>query len=110
MIGDRECFLWEDGEKIQHLIRAAIARGDEVEVSFAGTGFVIGGFLMAAIGELYRDVPEEILATHLRCVDMDEGDRLMLEMQLDTVRFHRDNPGVVEVPWEDEWGPWDPDE
>ena len=65
----------EDGCLVYGQIAAALKQGEEVDLSFAGRGYMITAFLNAAIGQLYNgDFPTEFLKEHFHCVDTSEED------------------------------------
>ena len=66
-----------DGGLVHDRIAKALRREESVVLSFAGLEDVTSAFLNAAIGQLYGELHEGLIQEHLRAVNA-EGDQLML--------------------------------
>jgi hypothetical protein len=76
-IGSPHAVSSADGGTVHDRIAEALRRDQSVVLSFAGVEDVTSAFLNAAIGQLYGEFNEDLIREHLRVVDA-EGDQLVL--------------------------------
>ena len=73
LIGKPRAIAAADGEMVFKEIYPVIKAGNPVVLSFAGIRMVITAFLNAAIGKLYRDIPDDEIARLLEVTELAEA-------------------------------------
>jgi hypothetical protein len=73
LIGKPRAIAAADGEMVFKEIYPLLKLGTPVILSFAGIRMVITAFLNAAIGKLYRDIPEAEIDRLLEVTDLAEA-------------------------------------
>jgi hypothetical protein len=73
LIGKARAIAAADGEMVFKEIYPLIKAGTPVVLSFAGICMVITAFLNAAIGTLYRDIPEDEIERLLEVTELPDA-------------------------------------
>ena len=65
--------------------------GHDVVLDFTGVRIVASAFLNAAIGQLYRDVPEDVIKEHLQVPNLSDVGKFALKRVVDnSKRYYSD--------------------
>jgi STAS-like domain of unknown function (DUF4325) len=81
----------EDGSKLCAIIRSELLAKRDVVLDFAGVRIVASAFLNAAIGELYADVPEDVIKEHLSVPNLSDIGKFALKRVVDnSKRYYSD--------------------
>jgi hypothetical protein len=81
----------EDGAELCARIREELTAGRDVVLDFAGVRIVASAFLNAAIGQLYADVPEQVIKEHLTVPNLSDIGKFALKRVVDnSKRYYSD--------------------
>ncbi len=64
------CMTFEDGAKLHDSYRPAFNRGEMVTLDFADTRIFVSRFFNAAIGQLLKDYPVDVVRQRLQIVNL----------------------------------------
>lgn len=92
IIGSKYCVSTEDGEKVYELIKKEISEKRNIEISFLNTELVTASFLMPAVGELYKDFPEEVVAQYLSVKDLTRSGAISLKNVIQAMKYYLKDP------------------
>jgi DNA repair photolyase len=95
---DPICMSAEDGEKVYLVIRRIFDanRQDLVSLSFAGLEMITSAFLNAAVGQLYRDYPEELIKQRISAREIGNDDADLLKRVTETAKRYYKDPARLE--------------
>ncbi|WP_295814584.1 STAS-like domain-containing protein [uncultured Deinococcus sp.] len=83
------CTSSEDGERVYEEISKQIKLGNTADLSFHGVKYIISAFLNSAIGQLYRDYPEEVIRRQLTLSHVtDEQVVLLREVVVNAKKYY----------------------
>jgi hypothetical protein len=92
IIGSALAVASGDGQKVFERISGGIKEGKDVNVSFRNVQSITSAFLNAAIGQLYGPFKEEDIRLHLRVLDAQPDDLLLLKRVVDTAKEYFKDP------------------
>jgi len=104
LIGKPRAIAPADGEMIFKEIYPLLKAGTPVGLSFAGIRMVITAFLNAAIGKLYRDIPEAEIERLLEVTDLAEAFQPALEHSKTWSKAFYADPERLERALKEEYG------
>jgi hypothetical protein len=88
----------EDGERLRLIFRDELAAKNNVVLDFTGVRIVASAFLNAAIGQLYADVPEQVIREHLKVMNLSEIGKFALKRVVDnSKRYYSDESYRIAV-------------
>ncbi len=91
IVGNAFCVEADDGQKVFDHLSAALKAGRTVALSFQNVEMLTSAFLNTAVGQLYRDFPEELVRERLQAVEMDAVDLALLKRVVETAKlFYKD--------------------
>lgn len=96
VIGTALCIEAEDGQKIFELITKALKESTDVKLSFQNVEIVTSAFLNTAVGQLYRDFPEEEIKKRLSVEHMLPEDMALLKRVTTTAKLYYKDPESME--------------
>jgi hypothetical protein len=82
----------EDGERLHAAIHDDLAAGRDVVLDFAGVRIVASAFLNAAIGQLYADLPEQVIKQHLTVPNLSDMGKFALKRVVDNSKRYYSDP------------------
>ena len=95
-VGDSFCVAAEDGQKVFELIIKVLAEGRKVTLSFLNVEMLTTAFLNTAIGQLYRDFPEEIVREKLKVENLTQSGLVSLKRVVDTAKLYYKDPEAMQ--------------
>lgn len=95
-VGNSFCVEAEDGDKVYALIKKALEEEKNVKVSFQNIELLTSAFLNTAIGQLYKDFPEEKIKKHLSIDQLSMQDVALLKRVISTAKLYYQNPKRME--------------
>ena len=104
LIGKPRAIAAADGEMVFKELKPLIEAGTPVVVSFAGIRMVITAFLNAAIGKLYRDIPEAEIERLLEVTELAEAFQPALEHSKTWSKAFYADPERLERAIKEEYG------
>ena len=98
IVGDYYCVQPEDGQKVYLLIHKAFKENKNITLSFQNVKILTTGFLNSAVGQLYKDYPEEFIKKHLSVSnDISESGKISLKRVVETAKqFYKDPPEAMQ--------------
>jgi hypothetical protein len=96
VVGNKFCVKAEDGEKVYELIKKAISEKRKIELSFSDIELLLPVFLNAAIGDLYKDFPEEEIEQYLSVKDLTRSGTISLRNVIETSIDYFKDPEAFE--------------
>lgn len=88
IIGTNDCVALADGQKVHDEIANNLRAGNVIHVSFAGVRSIITAFLNAAIGQLYGDFKDDVIAKNLFLVDAKPEDAQKVKRVVDGAKLY----------------------
>ena len=82
----------EDGERLRLVIRDELLARRDVVLDFEGVRIVASAFLNAAIGQLYADVPEDLIKQHLKVPNLSDIGKFALKRVVDNSKRYYSDP------------------
>lgn len=95
-VGDAFCVEAEDGQKVYGLITKVLSEGRNVTLSFLNVEMLTTAFLNTAIGQLYRDYPEETIKEKLRVENLSQSGLVSLKRVVDTAKLYYKDPEAMQ--------------
>lgn len=95
-IGDVYGVEAEDGEKVFELVKKAFDNGYKVILSFLNIEMLTTAFLNTAVGQLYKDYPEDVIKKYLSVSDISDSGKVALKRVVDTAKIYYKDPGALE--------------
>lgn len=79
IVGNANCTLPEDGEKVFEAIKKALDENKKVVISFKNVVTITSAFLNSAIGKLYGSFEEDKIKQSLQIEEMAIEDKIILK-------------------------------
>lgn len=95
-VGDSFCVEAEDGQKVFELIIKVLTEGRNVTLSFLNVEMLTTAFLNTAIGQLYRDFPEETIREKLKVENLSQSGMVSLKRVVDTAKLYYKDPEAMQ--------------
>ncbi len=95
-VGDSFCVEAEDGQKVFELIIKVLTEGRNVTLSFLNVEMLTTAFLNTAIGQLYRDFPEEVVREKLKVENLSQSGMVSLKRVVDTAKLYYKDPEAMQ--------------
>jgi len=95
-IGDVYGVEAEDGQKVFNLVKRAFDNGYKVVLSFLNIEMLTTAFLNTAVGQLYKDYPEDLIKKYLSVRDISGSGKVSLKRVVDTAKIYYKDPGALE--------------
>ncbi|MDD3592216.1 MAG: STAS-like domain-containing protein [Sulfurovum sp.] len=97
IVGNGNCTLPEDGEKVFEVIKKALENDKKVMISFKNVTTITSAFLNSAIGKLYGSFDETMLKDHLQVEDMAVEDQIILKRVVSGAKLYfKDSKRMIE--------------
>lgn len=96
VIGDAYGVEAEDGQKVFELIEKAFNDKKMVVLSFLNIEMLTTAFLNTAVGQLYKDHPEDFIKKNLSVIDISESGKVSLKRVVDTAKLYYKDPDGLE--------------
>ncbi|PGH39054.1 MAG: hypothetical protein CRN43_11445 [Candidatus Nephrothrix sp. EaCA] len=94
--GSSFCVETEGGQKVFELIKKALTGKRKVTLSFLNVEMLTAAFLNTAIGQLYRDFPEELIKENLKAENLNQSGLVSLKRVADTAKLYYKDPGAMQ--------------
>ncbi len=96
IVGSQLCIEADDGQKVFSLIKKGFDEGKKITLSFQNVDMITTAFLNTAVGQLYRDYPEDKIKSSLEVVNIDPDDARRIKRVTDTAKaFYKDRDGQL---------------
>lgn len=95
-IGDVYGVEAEDGQKVFELIEKAFAKEHKVVLNFQNMEMLTTAFLNTAVGQLYKDYPEEFIKEYLSVSDMTSSGKVALKRVVETAKLYYKDPDSLQ--------------
>ncbi|OCK51893.1 hypothetical protein BA768_15450 [Chryseobacterium sp. CBo1] len=95
-IGDVYGVEAEDGQKVFNLIKKAFDNKYKVILSFLNVEMLTTAFLNTAVGQLYKDYPEDVIKKYLSVSDISDSGKVSLKRVVDTAKIYYKDPGALQ--------------
>lgn len=95
-IGDVYGVEAEDGQKVFDLVKKAFENGHKVILSFLNIEMLTTAFLNTAVGQLYKDYPEDLIKKYLSVDDISDSGKVSLKRVVDTAKIYYKDPDALE--------------
>lgn len=95
-IGDVYGVEAEDGQKVFNLVKKAFDSRYKVILSFLNVEMLTTAFLNTAIGQLYKDYPEDVIKKYLSVSDISDSGKVSLKRVVDTAKIYYKDPDALE--------------
>lgn len=95
-VGDSFCVEAEDGQKVFDLIIKLLSNDRNVTLSFLNVEMLTTAFLNTAIGQLYRDFPEEKIREKLKVEHLSQSGLVSLKRVVDTAKLYYKDPEAMQ--------------
>lgn len=92
IVGQKDCTLPEDGEKVYLFIHRILQQNKKASISFANIDKLTTAFLNNAIGKLYGDFDEEKIKASLSVQDLSESGAGRLKRVVNNAKNYFRNP------------------
>lgn len=96
IVGSTFCVEANDGQKVHDLIQKAFLEKRKVILSFLNVEMLTTAFLNTAVGQLYKDYPEELIKENLSVKDMSQSGLVSLKRVVDTAKLYYKDPEAME--------------
>ncbi|MDA3884244.1 MAG: STAS-like domain-containing protein [Candidatus Delongbacteria bacterium] len=91
IVGSQLCVEAEDGQKVYDFIKKGLNEGKRIVLSFQNVEMITTAFLNTAVGQLYRDYPEEQIKSSLEVINLEPDDAQRIKRVTDTAKaFYKD--------------------
>jgi Icc-related predicted phosphoesterase len=91
IVGNSLCVEADDGQKVFTAAKKVLSEGKKIVLSFQNVKMITTAFLNTAVGQLYRDFPEELIKQSLSVSDMSDDDKVQLKRVTATAKiFYKD--------------------
>jgi len=95
-VGDSFCVEAEDGQKVFEMIKKALAENRKVTLSFLNVEMLTTAFLNTAVGQLYRDFPEDEIRENLKVENISQSGLVSLKRVVDTAKLYYKDPEAMQ--------------
>jgi hypothetical protein len=96
IVGNSFCVEATDGQKVFEMIAKTFKEKKNVKLSFQNVEMLTSAFLNTAVGQLYRDFPEEEIKMGISVEGMAPEDMALLKRVTDTAKLFYKNPARME--------------
>ena len=96
IVGSPFCVEANDGQKVYELIRKAFQEKRKVVLSFLNVEMLTTAFLNTAVGQLYKDYPEQEVKESLSVENMTQSGLVSLKRVVDTAKLYYKDPEAME--------------
>ena len=96
VVGDSFCVEAEDGQKVFELVRRVLIDGRKVTLSFLNVEMLTTAFLNTAVGQLYRDFPEELIKENVKVENLNQSGLVSLKRVVDTAKLYYKDPEAMQ--------------
>lgn len=96
VVGDSFCVEAEDGQKVFELVRRVLIDGRKVTLSFLNVEMLTTAFLNTAVGQLYRDFPEELIRENVKVENLNQSGLVSLKRVVDTAKLYYKDPEAMQ--------------
>lgn len=94
-IGDVYGVEADDGQKVFDLIVKAFQENKKITLSFKNIEMLTTAFLNTAVGQLYRDFPEDYIREYLKAVDISDSGKVALKRVVETAKLYYKDPEAL---------------
>lgn len=95
IVGQKDCTLPEDGDKVYKVIQKALNENKKVLISFKNIEKLTTAFLNNAVGKLYGEFEEDKLKSSLSLEDISESGKVRLKRVVTNAKNYFSNPGKM---------------
>ena len=95
-VGNSFCIEADDGQKVFELIKKVLSENRKVTLSFLNVEMLTTAFLNTAIGQLYRDFPEELIKKNLKVENISQSGLVSLKRVVDTAKLFYKDPEAMQ--------------
>jgi hypothetical protein len=95
-VGDSFCVEAENGQKVFELIKKVLLEKRKVTLSFLNVEMLTTAFLNTAIGQLYREFPEEVIKENLTVENLTQSGLVSLKRVIDTAKLYYKDPDAMQ--------------
>jgi len=95
-VGDSFCVEAEDGQKVFEMIKKALAENRKVTLSFLNVEMLTTAFLNTAVGQLYRDFPEDEIRENLKVENISQSGLVSLKRVVDRAKLYYKDPEAMQ--------------
>ena len=95
-VGDSFCVEAENGQKVFELIKKVLLEKKKVTLSFLNVEMLTTAFLNTAIGQLYREFPEEVIKENLKVENLSQSGLVSLKRVVDTAKLYYKDPDAMQ--------------
>lgn len=96
VVGDSFCVEAENGQKVFELIKKIFLEKKKVTLSFLNVEMLTTAFLNTAIGQLYREFPEEVIKENLKVENLSQSGLVSLKRVVDTAKLYYKDPDAMQ--------------
>ena len=96
VVGDSFCVEAENGQKVFELIKKIFLEKKQVTLSFLNVEMLTTAFLNTAIGQLYREFPEEVIKENLKVENLSQSGLVSLKRVVDTAKLYYKDPDAMQ--------------
>jgi hypothetical protein len=94
-IGDVFGVEAEDGQKVFELIVKAFNDKKQVILNFQNVEILTTAFLNTAVGQLYKEYPDEFIKANLKVSDISDSGKVALKRVVDTAKLFYKDPEAL---------------
>ncbi len=91
-VGNSFCVESDDGDKVYALLKKALLEEKKVKLTFQNVQLLTSAFLNTAIGQVYRDFPEDKIKRLLSVEQLSQEDMALLKRVTSTAKLYYKNP------------------
>lgn len=91
LIGGSRCIIKEDGQKVYNEIHPQLLQGKPVILDFTGITQFASPFFNFAIGQLLKDINQEILRTLLDIKNINESGSLIIKRVIENASVYEND-------------------
>jgi hypothetical protein len=92
IVGSQLCIEADDGQKVFEKIKKGFDESKRIMLSFQNVEMVTTAFLNTAVGQLYRDYPEDKIKSSMEVKDIAPDDAKRIKRVTDTAKAFYKNP------------------
>ena len=104
IIGGPLCVSIEDGQRLHDKLLPLLQAEKPISLSFERIDTIIPAFLGSAIGQFYREFPEDHIDKFLSVRDMADDDREVLDCVVRNAITYSRSPEEFDRAWQEEIG------
>ena len=91
------CGTPDEADRLRGEVRGLLERGDAVCLDFTGVTMITGFFLNAVIGELFGEVPADVVTTRLTWSGLDEAHQAFAQLVQEKAQWFFSQPPEVQA-------------